>query len=211
MKDDLEQLLHNWPIAHMLRLPPDSTVVIAGVYQGKLAELLYELYRPARLVGYDPAKWAIDNAADRLSQVHFRLGCLWELHSYAIGIEFNAQKPMGEWGTDGCSFVNVGSREQGVGEMREISQEFRRAELDTIDLFVMNMEGYEFDLLPHMAAKHMFASIDLLAVQFHLSLGNDNDPAKWLGQLEQTHRRFIDHYPQWIVWKKYHPLDKVLE
>lgn len=181
-----------------LALREGATCVVAGAYKGKVVDLLYHLYQPARIVGYEPQDWAFFMAKGRVGDLP---GV--ELHRYGIGVEFGVF-PMGEWGTDGCSFVNVGSREQGEGLVAEIGKEFDQRGLDEIDFFLMNMEGYEYSLLPHMCATGVIRRVALLAAQFHLNLQNYSAlaEANMFRDLLATHRLVEDDYPRWQLWER---------
>lgn len=139
----------DWP------LNSDSTVVEVGGYKGRWALQIAERYHP-RLFVFEPQLWAyaVCKAA---------LGDSATVLPYGLG-DSTGRLQMGEWETDGCSFVKT-PQGDGSGDMREISDAFDALEIDHIDLMLMNIEGYEYTLLPHMLRYDVWPK--RLMVQFH--------------------------------------------
>lgn len=218
ISDDVKELLNTWPIGWTFDLPSDATVIVAGSYKGRVMDLIDQVYSPKRIIGFDPAPWACEVAADRMvaRDLHSDFiprGNNYEIHQYGIGTQTGVF-PMGEWETDGCSFVHVGgdSREQGRGEMREMVAALDELNIGHVDLVIFNMEGYEFNLLPYMLDAGMLGirkgskvalscAFDRLCVQFHHGFGNDGDWPATRERIEQTHEVQVDNYPQWISWR----------
>lgn len=171
MKDDLEALLERWPLAKEFNLPPESYIVVIGAYKGITMELMRELYHPQWMIGYDPQRWALDEAHKRLD---------YNSNDYALigaalvtNEDAKSDLPMGEWNTDACSLINIGpgSRQQGVA--LTLDAEFALGlHKGPIDLMIMNIEGYEFKLLPYLAEKNILEKINRLAVQWHFDLAH---------------------------------------
>lgn len=139
----------DWP------LWPDSVVVEVGGYKGRWALQIAERYTPLLYV-FEPQPWAFQTLCEVLGEQA-------EVLPYALGVE-DAHLPMGEWETDGCSFVS--EREpSGMGRMREIAGAFHELEIDQVDLMLVNIEGYEYTLIPHMLDRGIHP--DRLMVQFH--------------------------------------------
>lgn len=116
---------------------------------------------------------------------------------------------MGEFGTDACSFINTGpdSREQGNGLIRDYAIVAEELEIDHIDLMIMNIEGYEFELLPYLMELGLLENIDRLIIQFHLGFGNDSDYPQLLAELSDIYPRSITsaadlmiQLPTWGYW-----------
>lgn len=101
--------------------------------------------------------------------IHQRLVCVqWEMLGYfqagdqaALGDRFEPAY-MSKWETDGCSLVD--GREHQV-TMVEIEKTFKLLKVGNIDLMLMNIEGYEYTLLPHMLERGIQPK--RLMVQFH--------------------------------------------
>lgn len=127
-----EQAL-DWP------LKMHSVVVEVGGYKGRWSLQIAERYEP-RLFVFEPQAWA----ADVCRAV---LGKRANVYAVALGDQ-DATLPMGAFETDGCSFTKPGD---GIGQMREIKGMFDQCQIaEHIDLMLMNIEGYEYTLIPHM-------------------------------------------------------------
>lgn len=168
---DIQQLISDWPLALIFDLKPGQDVVVAGAYEGKVIDLLLDLYPGTRVFGFDPQAWAIDAAIQRLRR---HTPTTWSLFHYGLGVE-DAMLPMGEWHTDAASFFNPGphSRIQGEGELVDFRKCMIGAGINHIDLLILNMEGYEFRLLPYLEQVGWIDRIDKLAVQWHPGLDPD--------------------------------------
>jgi len=205
--EDIRVLAETWPLCYEFKLPKLSISIVAGAYQGKVIQLLADLYPDyERIIGFDPQQWAVALARERLVK-HPRT----PIFPYAIGTEIGIF-PMGEWNTDACSFINTGVRETGDGRMVEFTQPMEALEIELIDLAVFNMEGYEFKLLPYLREIGWADKIDRMAVQWHVNLGAggyeeiDEEVKAWQ---ELGHKLIYDHRPQWTYtenWKRWESL-----
>jgi FkbM family methyltransferase len=125
----------DWPLTR------ESVVVEVGGYTGRWALQIAERYHP-QLYVFEPQPWAhaVCQAA---------LGESADVFPYGLG-DHDGVLPMGQWETDGCSLVNVAAGAQAEGRICEIGAAFRRLEIGQVDLLLMNIEGYEYTLLPYM-------------------------------------------------------------
>jgi FkbM family methyltransferase len=140
----------DWP------LTKDSTVVEVGGYTGRWALAIALRYEP-RLFVFEPQQWAWNVCATVLADSATVL-------NYGLG-DRDVILPMGNWETDGCSLVNVVGT-QSYGQVRETKQAFAQLEIADIDLLMMNIEGYEYTLLPYMLDCGILPK--RLMVQYHL-------------------------------------------
>jgi FkbM family methyltransferase len=138
----------DWPLTH------DSVVVEVGGYKGRWALQIAERYAP-RLYVFEPQRWAAEVCRDVLHNRAF-------IMDLALGTTTGPML-MGEWETDGCSLVKDGAEYQ--VKMWEISDVFRYLKIDHIDLMLINIEGYEYTLIPHMLERDIRPQ--RLMVQFH--------------------------------------------
>lgn len=195
MTPEIQQLLREWPLGNDLALDEDSVCVLAGMYKGRVAELLYSAYGCKRIIGFDAQLWALKEAHEREE----RLGTKWEIYPYLIGDRTEANITMHEWGTDGCSTV-AQTRETGTAQMYEIKRAFDAAKIGHVDFLLFNAEGAEYYLLPHMVEQDMMKDIDKIAVQFHIGLGNAIPREEIDALMEQTHTCAYDDFPRWLYW-----------
>lgn len=194
---ELEALREEWSLSRILQLPPYPTIVLAGAYKGKLMQYFLEYVPDSYVAGYEPQDWAYNEAAARLKP-YFPIS--WLLSPLALGTSNKSDIPMGEWGTDACSFL-TSEREQGIAPLMvdaaaELSQMY-----DIVDLLVLNMEGYEFELLPHLLSSFNMQHIKSLAVQFHLQYSTPSKYMHLLHQLDAMYpNRFMYNLPAWGYW-----------
>lgn len=195
---DVRQLAGEWPLCFEFKLPKGSTVIIAGAYKGKLMELISRLYPGVTIHGFEPQLWAIEKAYERNLPMGGERGASF-LHPYGIG-DSEGQLEMGEFETDAASFINVGTRKQGFGQIREFGSVMSEHDIERIDLAIFNMEGYEFVLLPYLLSQNWLEKIDRLAIQWHINIGAGSieDVNAILDKtLQHGHHIVYDHRPQW--------------
>lgn len=152
IEHDWDHKALDWP------LTKKSVVVEVGGYKGRWALQIAERYQP-RLFVFEPQGWA----ADVCRAV---LGARAEVVTCGLG-DHSGLASMGAWETDGCSFVKDGGND---ALMVEISKAFQQAGIKRIDLMLMNIEGYEFTLIPHMLDQKIYPQ--RLMVQVHEFAGN---------------------------------------
>lgn len=187
---DMDQLLTDWPLAAHLDLAEGATVIVAGAYEGKAIQLLKDLYPGIMVYGFDPQAWAIAAARERLEAKASDDG--WALFDFALGVG-DGNQVMSEWHTDAASFIEMGRepRDAGHGRLREFGKVMLELEIETIDLAVFNMEGYEYLLLPHLQQTGWLNAIRRLAIQWHVHAGDARDESRLtidrlLAQLQQS-------------------------
>lgn len=162
------------------RRGPSPTIVEVGGYEGRWLMGMSTMHRDARLVAFEPQDWARERLRARFAAEYGdapeRRPVFLELFPFGLGIE-DGSFPMGGWHTDACSFLlddayfaahpEEGRNEVGIGELREVTEVFRQYRLNDIDVLCMNIEGYEYLLLPHMGHEGLLANVEHLMVQFH--------------------------------------------
>lgn len=140
----------DWP------LDQNSVVVEVGGYKGRWALQIAERYQP-RLYVFEPQGWAAEVCREVLR------GKRAQVFQLALGAT-SGRMLMGEWETDGCSLVKDGA--EYPAEMVEIGDTFRHLDItDRVSLMLVNIEGYEYTLIPHMLERGILPQ--RLMVQFH--------------------------------------------
>lgn len=137
----------DWP------LTTDSVVIEVGGYKGRWALQMAERYRP-RLYVFEPQGWAAAVCEEVLGDRAVVL-------NFGLGIESRYQV-MDRFGTDGCTFAEIGTH---MASLTEVSEAFTLLDLTHIDLMLINIEGYEYTLIPHMLDQGIYPA--RLMVQFH--------------------------------------------
>lgn len=200
---EVRDLARIWPLGFMFQLPENANIVVAGAYRGAVMELLATIYPDySRLIGFEPQKVHRDFAQERLTkgnpQPHRVL-----VNGYGIGVE-NAVLPMAEYGAEFSGFVATDPRrpdltEHGVGEIREFNEVMERLDIHKIHLLLLNMEGYEFYLVPHLLKTGWFenGAISHLAIQIHWGMPNDGVYSEMVADIRKTHKLVYDAIPNW--------------
>lgn len=192
MAPDLEQLYSEWSLSEALDPITRPTIVVAGAYQGKVMRLMAEMFPDyEQIIGFEPQRWAYARAVDNTKGHRNMI-----LHNKGLYAgRGNHTLNMGEWGTDACSLLTE-DRDNGTGIFQDAAIALEGLD---IDLFVMNMEGYEYHLLPYLISTGMLDHIDQLAVQFHTKYVTD-DIGTTLATLDKVFTRAADHSPSWLYW-----------
>lgn len=133
-------------------LTPDSVVVEVGGYKGRWALQIAERYHP-RLFVFEPQPWAAETCAEVL-------GDRATVSPYALG-DRDGPIFLTRFGTDGCAVADAGEPAQ----MHEIKGAFAELGIVAVDLMLVNIEGYEYTLIPHMLAQGIRPKT--LMVQLH--------------------------------------------
>jgi len=175
------------------KLNPESKVVIAGAYKGIVAMNYWERWQPY-LYLFEPQDWACD-----ILREQFKDKPKVSIGEYGLGIEDGKFK-MGKFGTDGCSF-SADCNQRGTGRLRKIDTVFEAFGLSHVDLFVMNMEQYEFKLLPYMFEQGMIKTVDKFLVQFHGCQSQETMEYIRKGMMK-THNFTDPGIGCWSIWEK---------
>ena len=131
-----------------------------GVYQGDFADKISNRYNCTVFV-FEPSKDFFDACVERFEDndkvrcFNFGLGHLNETVSLSDAADASSTK-LGQ-ADDASTAVSI----------RKFSEVVRELKVDHIDLIKINIEGGEFDLLPHMMSDPMITEIDNIQVQFH--------------------------------------------
>lgn len=195
MPDKLRILAKVWPMVFQFKLPPRAIVVVAGCHEGNVMELVNWVYPDyGRIVGFDIQKEACDVAKERFKYHD-------NIHVFNTGVGVDKEEAFYTGiGVDATLMADdepVGTRI----DMQEACSLFDLLDLSHIDLLVLNMEGYEFKLVPHLVRKgFMTASVDRLAMQVHPQHGDCDDLINSMAL--PSHRLIVDELPQWGYWCK---------
>lgn len=194
---DLDRLYVDWKMSGALVLPDKPRIAVAGAFEGRLMRLLAEMYPQHDLIiGFEPQRWAAENCGRNTAQY---------ANTVVVPMGLLADKrvretiSLGEYGTDACSALGA-PREQGDGIFSDAYTLLD--EWAPFDLFVMNMEGFEYRLLEYLANKGP-TYIRQFAVQFHekyeLSPYHTIELSRYMK--ERYGNPLYDDYPRWVYWR----------
>lgn len=195
LTQDLIDLRDVWPLSQSFNLKPNDVVVVAGCFTGKVMDLLLTLYPDIYCYGFDPQQWAIDRAMERLTHSHPNGG--WTLKPYGLW-PYDSLIKMYDWETDACSIDPFTDRGPELGVFRSYEAVMTELCIPVIDLFVMNMEGAEFELINHLLTINAHKYIKQLAIQWHLHGRDPLEMDELINALSKvTHNLQLDQRPQW--------------
>ena len=133
-------------------LTADSVVVECGSYKGRWALQIAQRYNPT-LYCFEPQDWAWRTSKRVLEEYRA------EVWQFGLGAT-RKYLPLDNYGTDGCGFslVNAAFPDSPLpmGHINEIGEVFRVLCIPPVDLMMINIEGYEYTLIPHMFAQGVF-------------------------------------------------------
>jgi FkbM family methyltransferase len=144
-------------------LDENSVVLDIGGYKGRWSKEIAQRYPGTRIFVFEPQMWAAKIATAELqefSNVH--------IMEFGLGVE-SGKFEMEEFETDGASFVLGRSQRQqsGEGVLQDIAHWLYENNVPEIDLIMMNIEGYEFKLIPYMLEKGILQKVKYFMCQFH--------------------------------------------
>lgn len=210
--ETLLERLSTWPlrdviIKYLTSITTSVNIVVVGAYEGTVMQYLIEqciendVYI-RNIIGYEPQQWAVEAARRKLHPYIDLIS--WDVAPCGLAT-VSGSLPMNEFGTDAASLVRSRLRPNHEGTITVVEAVDELSKVikmyGTIDLMVMNIEGYEYQLLPHIS--RLLPDISALAVQFHTDLPSvsETDYANSLYLLDTTYIQTFHHFlPSWGFW-----------
>ena len=176
----------------------DAVIVIGG-YQGATCKVILERYPWCQLHTWEPQEGMYGILVEALKP--------WpNAHAYnhGLGIE-NGSFPMTKTGSDFCSFaVDPGEAADAVCEMREFGEEMDRLGIQEIAWLHLNIEGYEYFLMPYLVRTGWMEKIGQLVLATHGCSVVDERTSP-IGEIhkmmEWTHKSWWSQR-QFIAWSR---------
>lgn len=190
-------LEHDWDKRSVeFPLTQESVVFEVGGYIGRWAREIAERFDPELHV-FEPQRWAYDQC--RVALLPYPNATVYP---YGLATE-RGVRPLGNFETDGCSLVNIPQdKPTGVGEFEEIRNFLDYRKIRKIDLMLMNIEGYEFELIPHMIETGIMKRIHFFMCQFHLHERNECEYYELRKQIAKGRHIRFDYGPVLTCWEK---------
>lgn len=157
-------LEHEWDQKSVqFPLTKAGVVLDIGGYKGRWAKEIAQRYS-SKIFVFEPQEWAFQIAKTELQEFD-----TVTVYNFGLGVE-SGKFEMEEFETDGASFILGRSTRQqsGDGTLEEIAGWLYANHFDKIDLVMMNIEGYEFKLIPYMIEKGIMQRVKYFMCQFHL-------------------------------------------
>lgn len=188
---DLIELDRIWPIGQILEVCNGGNIAVAGAYKGRYLHYLSEMFPNAFLLGYEPQKEACLECTMR-----FARNPKVRVYSYGLATA-NRGLGIGKHGTDGASILS----RSGKVEMILV-----RDAVDSlpshVELLVLNMEGYEWVLLPYLMNEAMHHRIRSMAIQFHPEYVSSAAKNRVLTQLSENYQPEYKDNNNWTYWRR---------
>lgn len=172
----------------------DSIVFDLGGYKGDFAYEMYDRYK-CKVFVFEPVKDYYEHIQKRFSGNEnvkvFHFGLSNEDTQLEISVSESAS-----------SIYNNNSRKKEIIELKSIMNFIEENKIDKIDLFKINIEGGEFDVLPAMIKADYIKNITDLQIQFHTFVENSEEKRKAIQkELEKTHKLTYNYWFIWENWK----------
>ena len=191
-----ELLLHHRLLAWDIR-PGDAVLIIGGFF-GTTVQYILDLYPEAVVYTADPQPECYEYLRRRFAndpRVH--------VLPYALG-DCYGSFPMSRVGTDMASFM-LDDVPEIMGEMQEFGAVMQSLGIERLAWLHMNIEGYEYVLLPHLLEIGWLPRIGQLAIAAH-ALPGDSRAQSWGAtrrRIEHTHLLMWTGGPQAHRWWAY--------
>lgn len=187
-------------------LPPDAVIVEVGGFEGRWLHGMWTRY-PGTYYVFEPQTWALARLHDRLRADGPVENRSIHLEPYGLGAQ-TEDVELGGWNTDAASILKTpqwyarnqweGRNERGAARLVAVSEALT---MPRIDVLCMNIEGYEFVLLPEMRRRGIIDRVRNLVVQFHEGYDVPVDEEGVRLMLGETHDVIWD-YPALTAWKR---------
>jgi FkbM family methyltransferase len=167
--------------------PFEAPVMIAGAYKGDTIRALKQLDPAVIIHGFEPQPWCYEY----LHNLDFIL------HPFALGT-IAEKVTLHRLGGDYASLIDTSKdNEEPMLEVQMVEANKYLSDLSSKwSLFILNMEGYEYVLLPYMEQTGILKNVKNLLVQFHPKVITDNIPTFDGFQIRWN------RYPAWIWWSR---------
>lgn len=187
------------PVLAGLRLGVYPSVVVAGAYKGDTVAFIREHHEDARILAAEPQYWAFMYLVERFSRckdiilLPEALGAVNEVTNgflYKFNTDACSLLPYNDDDTppDGCIVTPV------IARLREHGFGY-------VDLFHMNMEGYEYTLLPWMLRSENIY-IRRYMIQFHHTQTMELNYKECVALLYNRGYRLTPIGKGWELWQK---------
>jgi hypothetical protein len=191
---DLIALDNIWPLGQRLDVSDGGTIVVAGAYEGRYIHYLNEMFPAAHIVGYEPQYDPFIKSCER-----FNSNKQVEIRNYGL-TTCERDTELGLAGTDGASAVCFRGQNEMV-HMANIVEELQ-IQAHEIDLFVINMEGSEWAVVPYVLDEMMHHRIKSMAVQFHHDYVSVGRAARVKNYLREYYDLDYEDTNNWTLWKR---------
>ncbi len=185
---------HRELAVYQVLAPFDGPVLIAGAYKGDATRAMRVFDEHADVHAFEPQShcWPDLEALGR--EMPFTL------HRVALGVE-DAEITLHGPGTDACSILD--ERQPGTEQATMVDAATYLERINPGNrwaAWALNMEGYEYKLLPYASQYGLLDGVKNLVVQFHPGVVTDPDPTLLPGGLyvPKGYTVMWNRFPTWV-------------
>lgn len=125
-------------------------VVVIGAYKGDTCEFIRQHHPYVKLTAFEPQEWAFQELVRSAVITGFMP------YNIALALEDKKDVPLYEYGTDAASLLEMpGARTLGACTTVDAVPFLLRANLSRIAFAVINIEGFEYALIPYLLASNL--------------------------------------------------------
>lgn len=186
---------------------PDPVIFVIGAFSGTIAGLLIEKFPNARHYLFEPQNWAA-------AQCRATFGHLPNVKVCQFGLgDRSGTFLMALYETDACSFVRgseplkLGAERYYAARMEEFGGFMEREGIEEVYYASINIEAYEFVLLPYMDDLGWLERCRIVGVSWHIAGGTtwfgDDVPSQQVVQERLAkHHELVLSIDNWQSWVK---------
>ena len=183
-----EKLRYDYP------LNENSIVFDLGGYHGEFADKIYDKYRCSVYI-FEPVKEFFEIIKEIFKSNQ-------KIYAFDYGLSDKDESMEINISNDASSV----HKQDGVKEtinLKSITNFIKENNIQKIDLFKINIEGGEYEILPEIVKSDFVKNIDNLQIQFHDFIENAEYKREEIREeLSKTHVLTYDYYFIWENWKK---------
>lgn len=179
-------------------LNESSIVMEIGGFEGRWAQQMWDKFHCYILV-YEPQLWAAEKMMKRFAGNKKII-----VYPYGLSVSGEANFQMTNYETDGCSLVQPQREDQksSYGLFVHPLTELYRAGHKNIDVCLMNIEGYEYHLIPYLIHSNMMSIFRNFWCQFHPTDDRDRRADEIKVNMGLTHDLLWNYYPTAVAWRR---------
>jgi FkbM family methyltransferase len=175
-------------------LNEESIILDLGGYDGKWTDFLHKKYGSFVYV-FEPVNQFYNILIDR-----FKGNDKVKIHKYGVS---NETKKMEISLTNDASSLYGDKRNVEVIDLKNINEILEELNLSKIDLFKINIEGEEYNVLESIIENGNHLKMENLQIQFHNNVDNFNQRRDLIRtNLSKTHKLTYDYPFIWENWQK---------
>jgi len=199
MKDEFLSAHNRWLVDNgdeTLRvdyeLDSDSIVFDLGGYKGDFADIIYKKYECTIYV-FEPVEEFYLHIKNRFKDNP-------KINVFQFGLSNKDDNMEINVSNDSSSVFKTDGKQE-IIKLQAISDFLEKNNIIKIDLFKINIEGGEFDILPELIKINYIKNISNLQIQFHNFIHNAEEKRNIIRtKLLKTHKEMYNYYFIWEGW-----------